>query len=100
MASEQLKAVLELVGGADLGPGRQVRQRQRHLGVVRHQVQHPLVEAAQRLAQQAAEVGLAPGVVRVGEGQGGHAQMVRQTDQKLNDLPRIHPYTTVQASSL
>jgi hypothetical protein len=34
---------------------RQVRQRQRHVDVVRHQVQHALVEAAHRVPEQAAQ---------------------------------------------
>jgi len=41
---------------------REVRQCQRHADVMCHQLQHALVEAAHRVAQQAAQVGLAPGV--------------------------------------
>ena len=54
------------VGGADLRARGQVGQGQRHVDVVRHQVQHPLVEAAHGMAQQPAQVGEAPAVVDVG----------------------------------
>ncbi|MCY1549940.1 hypothetical protein D9M68_861460 [compost metagenome] len=61
------------VGGAHLRTRRQMGQRQRHIGVVRHQVQHTLVETAQRMAQQAAQVAGAPAVIGQ-QGRRGHAR--------------------------
>ena len=54
------------MGRADLVAGGQVGQRQRHLDVVRHQVQHPLVEAAHGMPQQPPQMGLAPAIVGPG----------------------------------
>jgi hypothetical protein len=48
------------MGRADLVACRQIGQGQRHIHVVRHQVQHPGVKAAHGVAQQAAQVELAP----------------------------------------
>lgn len=48
------------VGRAHLVARGQVGQGQRHVRVVRHQVEHPGVEAAHGVAQQAAQVKLAP----------------------------------------
>jgi hypothetical protein len=67
------------VRGAHLRAGGEVRQRERHVDVVRHQVQHALVETAHRMAQQAAQVGLAPGV-----GIGGKAASAMEPDGKAN----------------
>ncbi len=70
---------------------RQVGQRQRHLHIARHELQHPRIKAAQGVAHQAAQVRLAPGIVvcgihrRGGEGV-SHAAMVNQTDQIFGDV--------------
>jgi hypothetical protein len=49
--------------GTDLGPCCQVGKGQWHFDVVRHEAEHPFVEAARGMAQQAAQVGEAPAVI-------------------------------------
>jgi hypothetical protein len=54
------------VGGADLVALGQVRERQRHRRILHHQRTHALVKLAQGMAQQLAQMGLAPSIcVRV-----------------------------------
>jgi hypothetical protein len=72
------------MGGADLRACRQVGQRQRHVDVVRHELQHAGVEAAHGVAQQAAQVGLPPACQSMEISMAN--QMVRQTDQKSHLL--------------
>ncbi|MCY1557491.1 hypothetical protein D9M68_943430 [compost metagenome] len=67
----------------------EVGERQRHIGVVRHQAEHALVEAAQRQAHQPTEMAASPAVVGFcGRLRGvlRHPLMVRQTDQIM---PRL-----------
>ena len=45
---------------ADLVTRRQVRQRQRHLRIVRHELQHAGIKTAQRVAEEIAQVGGTP----------------------------------------
>ncbi|MEY4421368.1 MAG: hypothetical protein RLZZ498_1964, partial [Pseudomonadota bacterium] len=48
------------VRGAHLGTCRKVGQRQGHIDVVRHEVQHTRIKAPHGVAEQAPEVGLSP----------------------------------------
>jgi hypothetical protein len=85
------------MGSADLRPRGQVGQGQRHVDVVRHQVEYALVEAPHRMPEQASEVSKSPAVLFH-----GHLGIVRQTDQKtccpsgisLVTLLAMHPACT------
>ena len=59
---------------------RQVGQGQRHLGIVRHQFQHPGIELAHGLAQQPPQMGAAP--VGMGHAHGSSCKqwLVKQAD--------------------
>ena len=46
-----------------------------HFHIARHELQHPRIKAPHGVAQQPAQVGLAPGIVR-GDGAGGVGCMV------------------------
>lgn len=58
------------VRGAHLVACGQVGQGQGHFHIARHELQHPRIKAPHGVAQQPAQVGLAPGIVRRG-GAGG-----------------------------
>jgi hypothetical protein len=50
------------VGSPHLVARRKIGQRKRHLHIARHELQHTRVEPPHGMTEQAAQVGLAPGI--------------------------------------